>query len=61
MSQNMRSIPEEWIDKYVGNLLKYATDLRADSNMRASVLLRAEYAMDLVEAYRKHKLETEGP
>lgn len=58
---NMRTIPEQWIQQYVDQLLDLAKRLDEGSKMRAAVLLRAEHAMDLVQTYRDHELRTEGP
>lgn len=45
------AIPEEWIKKYVDQLLEMAKRLESGP-LHAALLLRAEHAMDLVEAYR---------
>ena len=48
----MSAIPEEWIGQYVDALLQGAMKL-PDGKFRDAVALRAEHAMDLVEAWRK--------
>lgn len=50
-------IPSDWIKRYVDQWLEVADHLKpdganADSPMYRAALLRAEYAMDLVEAWR---------
>jgi len=54
-----RSIPEEWIKRYVDQLLKAAQGLEPGA-FRDAVVLRAEHVMDLVEAFRKSS-SCEGP
>lgn len=47
-------IPQEWIRKYVDQLLEYAEKFGPGS-MRDSCLLRAGHAMDLVKAFREEE------
>lgn len=49
----MKSIPEDWIKKYVDGLLKGAQILGPETKMGQAALLRAETIMDMVEAWRK--------
>jgi hypothetical protein len=51
----MDAIPEEWIKKYVDQLLLIAGKLSHDSAMQQIILLRAHHAMDLVKAWRESK------
>ena len=53
-------IPEEWISKYVTTLLDIAKKLQPGT-FRDSVVLRAEHAMDLVEAWREVKTKGDTP
>lgn len=48
-------IPQEWICKYVSSLMIIARTLPAGSDMQASSMIRAEYALDLIKAYRDQK------
>ena len=48
----MNDIPQEWIKKYVNSLLEVAKSMAAGSAMQNALILRAEYAMDLVQAFR---------
>ncbi len=52
----MHDIPQEWIRKYVNSLLEVAKSLAAGSAMQNALILRAEYAMDLVQAFRNQKI-----
>ena len=45
-------IPQEWIKKYVDQLLLYADKAGPDSLMGKAALLRAGHVMDLVKAFR---------
>lgn len=47
------AIPVEWIGKYVDQLMDYARRLSGDSPMQQAALLRADHALDLVQAWRK--------
>lgn len=51
----MSAIPEEWIKKYVDDLLAFAAQLDERTSMRAACLLRADHVMDLVKAYRESR------
>jgi len=51
----LKDIPQEWIKNYVDQIIKVAKDLPEDSSMRNACLLRAEYIMDLVKAFRETK------
>jgi hypothetical protein len=50
------AIPEEWIKKYVDQLLELAGRLEPGA-MRDAMLLRADHVMDLVHAWRKRAVE----
>jgi len=52
----MNAIPEEWIKKYIDGLLEGAQKLEP-GNFRDAIVLRAEHAMDLVQAYHESKKE----
>lgn len=54
MITNPKSIPEEWIKEHVDKLLDMASKFDNNSPMREACLLRAEYYMDLVKAWRDH-------
>lgn len=48
----MRPIPQEWIKKYIDQLLEGAGKL-PPGVFQSAVLLRADHAMDLVKAWRE--------
>jgi hypothetical protein len=47
-------ISEEWIEKYVGQLIDLAARL-AEGPMRDATLLRVDHILDLVKAFRERK------
>lgn len=49
-----KDIPQEWIKKYVDQLLEIAKQL-PPGGLRDATLLRADYTMDLVKAFRESK------
>lgn len=49
-------IPERWVKHYIDQLLEVAK-LLPDGAMKQATLLRADHAMDLVEAHREYKKE----
>ena len=49
----LEPIPQEWIKRYVDELLDFAKKLRENDPMRQSCMLRADHVMDLVRAFRK--------
>ncbi len=49
----MSPIPQEWIKRYVDDLLSFAAGLDERNAMRAACLLRADHVMDLVKAWRE--------
>ena len=49
----MTPIPQEWIRDYVDKLVHMANQL--SGSMRDATLLRADHAMDLVEAFRESR------
>lgn len=49
----MKPIPQEWIKKYVDQMLEIAGKFPEGSAMRAAAMLRADHAMDLVKAFRE--------
>lgn len=53
MSAETDPIPQEWILAYVDKLIAVAQTMPEDSSMYKSSLLRASYAMDLMEAFRE--------
>lgn len=53
MTNKPNAIPEEWVKKYVDQLLEIAGKL-GPGPMRDAALLRADYVMDLVKAWREH-------
>jgi len=52
----MKDIPQDWIKRYVDQLLDVAKQLPDGSRMKDAALLRADHVMDLVKAWR----ESEG-
>lgn len=50
----MNAIPEQWIKKYVDQLLQMADKLGPETTIGKAMMLRASHAMDLVKAYREH-------
>jgi pyruvate dehydrogenase complex dehydrogenase (E1) component len=48
---NLKDIPQEWINQYVDKLISAAEQF-GEGAMRKTILERAEHAMDLVEAWR---------
>lgn len=46
------AIPESWVQRYVDQLLAFAKGLPEGSALRQAALMRADHAMDLVQAYR---------
>ena len=53
MPVEAKPIPQEWIKKYVDDLLGYASRLKENDPMRTACLLRADHVMDLVKAFRE--------
>lgn len=53
MSADLKPIPQEWVKKYVDNLVRIAKALPENSDLRAVVAVRAENALDLVKAFRE--------
>lgn len=53
------AIPYSWIRNYIDFLLKAAEGFGPDSAMGKAAMLRAEHAMDLVEAHQKDKEKSE--
>ena len=51
MEKDLSPIDQEWINQYVGDLLKAGNNL-APGPFQDAVLRRAECVMDLVEAWR---------
>ncbi len=49
-------IPQAWIHNYTHSLIKLASRLPLGSDMRASTMVRAEFAIDLVKAFRESKM-----
>jgi hypothetical protein len=49
----MKPIPQEWIKEYVDKLIEVAKAFDHKSDMHKAVLLRADYAMDLVKSFRE--------
>lgn len=47
-----KSIPVEWFKQHIDRLLDAAKTLPETSTMRAAILLRVEYYMDLVETWK---------
>lgn len=54
MTASLEDIPQQWIKNYVDRLLTIVKELEP-GRMRDAVLLRAEHAMDLVQAYRERE------
>ena len=52
-------VSQEWINDYVGQLLETAKSLPEDSALHQALLRRAEYAMDLVTAWRVNQSITQ--
>lgn len=46
-------IPQNWVRNYVDQILVMAKQFEDASPMRAACVMRAEYAMDLVKAFRE--------
>lgn len=46
-------IPQEWMKGYIDELLGFAKNFGPNSLMGTAALLRAEHAMDIVEAWRE--------
>lgn len=46
-------IPQEWIMNYVDKLLSIAREMKLETPMRNDVMRRADYAMDLLSAFRE--------
>lgn len=49
----MKPIPEEWVKHQIDTLLEVAKGLPERAPMRSACLVRAEYYMDLVKAWRE--------
>jgi hypothetical protein len=49
----MVDIPQEWIRDYVDQLIEVAKTFPPHSVMKQAAMVRAEYIMDLVEAFRE--------
>ena len=49
----MEPINQQWIKKYVEELIAFAKDVGPDSVIGASILLRADAILDLVKAWRE--------
>lgn len=49
----LKDIPQEWVKRYIDQLLTVAGELPVGSPMRDAMLERADHAMDMVEAFRK--------
>ena len=49
----MKPIPQEFIRDYVDSLIAAAKMFPEGSVMRTSALLRADYVMDMVKAFRE--------
>ena len=47
----MRSIEREWLNLYVGSLLRTASLAGGDSALGRTSLQRAEYVLDMVDAW----------
>ncbi len=52
----MTSIPIEWIKNYIDQLLAVAKQLDPGP-LQDATLLRADHAMDMVEAWRRSRLK----
>lgn len=53
-------IPQEWIRNYVSSLLNVARTFPAGSDTQASAMTRAEFAMDLLKAFRESEAIRDG-
>ncbi len=49
----LRAIPQEWVKEYVDKLIAIAKSLDNGSAMQSACLLRAEFVMDMVKAFRE--------
>lgn len=52
MVDKKRPIDQEWIQRYVDSVLRFATDC-GDTPMGRSAALRADHIMDMVEAWQR--------
>lgn len=52
---NNYAITVEWINEYASKLMDLAEQITQDHDMRASLLLRAEHALDLIDAFKASK------
>lgn len=48
-------IPQEWIKKYIDELLEATKHFGPDTPMGQACMLRAEHIMDMVKAYKDTK------
>lgn len=53
-------IPEEFVQSSVDKLLEIASTIPPGSPMRDAILIRCEYYMDLVKAWREHNNAGQG-
>ena len=51
----MTPIPQEWIQKYVNELLEAAKMFGLNTDMGRAAMLRADNVMDMVKAFRERK------
>lgn len=50
----MKPIPQEWLKKYIEDLLGFAGKFGPESKMGQATLLRAEHIMDMVNSFKEH-------
>jgi hypothetical protein len=55
VQSNNKDIPQEWIKNYVDALINLSKELDVGGPMHEACLLRADYVMDLVKAFRESK------
>jgi hypothetical protein len=48
---SLKPIPQEWIKNYVNQLIDVAASL-PEGKLRDATILRADHAMDLIEAFQ---------
>jgi hypothetical protein len=55
----LEPISQDWIRRYVDQLLDIAAKLGPESSMGAACVLRADHAMDLVKAWRERRVQSQ--